>query len=711
MILFYEDWEKYPNAIVHLNTKNESFIRIAKLLKHMGIKNHAFMLALHNPLLKDIDPHDPNLTLEEKLMIGEECKVNFWYYIREVARVSPPAGSQPIQFRANRANIALFWLFFNHITSYLIQPRQTGKSISVAELLGWVADLGTTNTDTSILTKDDKLRAKTSLTIREIIEILPTYLVFLTKKDVKNSEKITVKFWNNIINLYVGRTDPKAADNVGRGMTTPIVNIDEFAYIPNIDITLPVILAATTAAREVAEQQGVPYGTIFTTTAGKLNTKEGRFAYDVYKSAMRWTEHLYDCKNRKELEDVVSKNTSKLGKRSSRVVLLEFNHRQLGYTDAWLRERMSAALAEGEDAECDYLNKWLAGNMSSPLSKELLEIIRNSMVKNPNTKITEYGYVVRWFISDNRIGEYKAGKPMVIALDTSDAVGNDDIAMVIRDVETGEVLAAGNYNETNLITFADFIANLLEEFPNSVLIPERRSSAVVIIDYLLRLLFNKGINPFKKIFNWVYDEPEKYKDKYPDVFSKKVHDFETITALKKYFGFATSGTGKTSRSLLYGNVLAASAKYTGDKTRDPVLIEQISSLTVRNGRIDHTATGKDDMVIAWLLGYWFLTNSNNKQLYGINPDTVLKSLVDIEIMKEANVDKNYIIEQNKLRKEIENLFNILKKTNNEFVAIKTLNKIKQLESKLDVKVVKNFNIDAMLSELKIMKKISKYRKG
>jgi len=705
MILFYEDWKKYPTAIVHLNTKNESFLRLARLLKYMGIKNHAFMLALHNPLLKNIDPHDPNLTEEQKAMVIEECKVNFWYFIREVVRVPPPAGNKPILFRANRANIAMYWLFFNHITSYLIQPRQTGKSLSLNILHAWLITIGAVNIDDSILTKDDKLRAKTSKAIREIVDYLPPYLKMITKKDIKNSEKITVKALNNMVNLYVGRNDPKAADNVGRGMTTPIVHIDEFAYVPNIQVTLPVLLAATTAAREVAKEQGVPYGTIFTTTAGKLHTKEGKFAYSIYKTAMRWTEKLYDVKNREELEEIISKNSTGIAK----VVLLEFNHRQLGYTDEWLKERIATALAEGEDAECDYLNKWISGNESSPLPKNVLDIIKKSEVKQPFVELTDYGYVINWYMNKNMVKQIMKENPLVIGLDTSDAAGRDDIALVIRNPKDGGVIAAGTYNETNLILFSQFLFWLITDLDKSVLIPERRSSAVTIIDYLLLMLFNHGINPFKKIFNWVVDDYENYKNKYPEIFRNKIYDFETINKLKKHFGFATSGSGKTSRNLLYGNVFMASAKYTGDKVRDIKLINQILGLKVKNGRIDHDSDSHDDMVIAWLLGWWFLTHANNKEFYGFEPDRILQDVVNTELLTTGDdEDKRRIKEQEKIREEIKQLFEKLKNEKNEVLAIRYINRIKMLEKKLDKKIIKNFNIDAMLSELKIMKKIKWY---
>ena len=58
MILFAQDWAKYPEAIPHLTTKNPTWLEMAKIYNHMGIKNHMFLLALHDPVLEHVDPFD-----------------------------------------------------------------------------------------------------------------------------------------------------------------------------------------------------------------------------------------------------------------------------------------------------------------------------------------------------------------------------------------------------------------------------------------------------------------------------------------------------------------------------------------------------------------------------------------------------------------------------------------------------------------------------
>jgi len=708
MILHLSDWKKYPTARIHYETKNTSFIKLSALLKYMGVKNHAFMLAIHDPRIKDLNPYDPNLTQKEKLLITKECKVNFWYFIREVARVPPPAGNAHIRLKANRGNISLFWLFFNHITTYLIQIRQTGKSLNVNELFAYLINVAAVNTDMSILTKDDKLRNKTSVQIRDIIELLPPYLRMMKANDIKNSERVTVKELNNMLNIYVGRSDKKAADNVGRGMTTPIVQVDEFGYVSNIEITLPEMLTATTAAREVAAEFNLPYGTIFSTTPGKLNNPDGKFAYKIYNSALRWNEKMLDSGSEEAIRKILKKNAS--SNDGFEVMLLEYNHRQLGYTDEWLAERIAVATSAGEDVDSNFFNKWVGGGDNSPIDKDMLEVIINSLVNEPRVEISEHGYVLNWYISQARKKEMEREGFFIAGIDTSDAIGSDGIGLVIRYSVTGEVVAAGNYNETNLIVFSDYLIDLIEANETLLLLIERKSSGSTIIDYLLKVLVAKNINPFRKIFNWVYNDAPSFKNKYPEAFSKNYVSMDTVIKLKKYFGFSTSGSGRTSRSGLYGNVFNSSIKYTSNLTRNHTLVRQLRGLIIKNGRIDHMDGEHDDMVIGWLLSYWFLIYGENKQEYGFRYDNILKDVINNELMINATDEELEVIkEQDKIKDQISFYIELIKKESNAIIGIKILNKIKLLESKLSHKLVKNFNIDAMLKDIKIMKKIEKFK--
>jgi hypothetical protein len=309
----------------------------------------------------------------------------------------------------------------------------------------------------NLLTKDSKLIARNIERIRNIIKALPSYLQLLNEhgkdKDVFNTEMITIKALGN---SYMGHVPQKSimdAINVGRGLTSPLFHSDETAFFTNIEYSLPAALAAGGYARQLAAERGEPYGTVFTTTAGRRDDPAGRYTYNLFMDSMVWTEKLFDVADEEELMEVVKKHTGTKIKR----VYCFFNHRQLGYSDQWLMERIRETGATGDAARMDFFGEWVTGTLSNPIPTKLLEKIRDSLNPDPNTQITSSGYIIGWHLSQQQIDGLRLRDGLILGVDTSDAVGRDDIALCLRDAYSGAVLACGNYNETNLIQFAEWL--------------------------------------------------------------------------------------------------------------------------------------------------------------------------------------------------------------------------------------------------------------
>ena len=597
MILFREDWNKYPSAIIDTSTKNTSYLKLAALYREMGVSNNSFMLALINPALQGIDPHAVDIDdIETQGMIAIESKVNPWYFFREVSRVPGRGTPVPSPLLANRGNIALYWLFFNHITTILIQIRQTGKSVSVDSLYVYLLNIYCVYTSIAMLTKDDALRSFNLDRLKGIQLELPPYLNQKRIGDISNTEMMTIRALNNEFRALVPNKSPKMALNIGRGITVPIMGFDEAAFTANIEISMPAALAAGTAVRDMAKKNGDPFGTLITTTAGKKDDRDGRFIHNMVVNSAVWAEPFFDCENLEELEEVIRKNSPKKALR----VNCTFNHRQLGYSDAWLKAAIEAVEA-GDDSEedigRDFFNEWSSGSITSPLSKELTAMIRASEKEPLFTEISHpYGYIVRWYVPEDSIPRVMSSKKTILALDTSDAAGGDDIGLVLRDVESGAVLANSNINETNLITFSEWIVQLLVKYPNITLIVERRSTGSTILDYILLMLVARDINPFKRIYNKVVQDHEEDRARFDSVGKGNfVNMNDLIVKHKKAFGFATSAVGATSRTDLYSSTLLASSKFTGAQVYDTTLINQILGLVVKNGRVDHQDGEHDDL--------------------------------------------------------------------------------------------------------------------
>ena len=697
MILFKDDWLKYPTAIVDDKTTNESFLRMASVYRSMGVKNHVFMLALINPELQGVNPFDEeNLSEETKTAILIECKVNPWYFFREIARAPSKTGNAVFVFEANRGNMALYFLFFNHITVFLIQIRQTGKSFSVDTLQAMLMNITCTNTQINLLTKDDGLRNDNIKRIKDIDSEFPSYLRQRGRRDSNNFEGITVNSLGNSLKAHVPQSSPKAALKLGRGLTSPIFVIDESPFQQNIGIAMPAALAAGTAARELARLNGEPYGTILTTTAGKRDDPDGKYIFRLLESSAEWTEDYLDCQNIEELIRIIKKNS-----RSGEIrVNCTFNHLQLGKTDEWLYRSIADTMGSDPEAiDRDFFNRWTSGTLSSPLTTETLARISKSAMAPKYTQIFPNGYVLRWYIEEEEINYRMSQGHYVLGSDTSDGSGGDAISIVIIDTITGETMAAATINEINLISFSQWLCQLFVIFINMTGIIERRSSGVAVIDYLLLMMPALGLDPFKRLFNLAVNDHKEDEMRWREIapgLGRRPHDSYVVH--KKTFGFTTSGSGMASRTELYSTTLQMAAKKAGDSVRDKTTITQILGLITHNGRVDHAPGEHDDMVIAWLLCYWFITKAKNLSYYGIDSKSILSYTEEIAVL--TSTERHEMAYQQNVRLSIEKIYDQMVKERDDNVIKKLEYQLINLNRKLILQDGEHFSIDDMINSLK-----------
>lgn len=724
MVLYLEDWLRYPSAKPNYDTKNESYLKLAGTYYAMGVKNYAFMLALHDQSLKDVDPFSPFLTELEMVKIGIECKINPWYYFREIAKVPARSGSDAVPLLANRGNIALYWCFFNHVMTYLVQIRQTGKSISTDVLDSYLLNIRCRGTTINLLTKDDALRSENIQRLKDIIDEMPFYLKQRSKKDLDNTELINISSLGNWYKAHLPQKAKKFALNTGRGMSSPIFRVDEGPFQANIEISLPAALAAGVAMRNKARANNEPYGTTLTTTAGKKDDPDGRYFYQQICAAAEWTEKFFDAKDATELEVMIRavsrglKEKMRVGDeviRGEFAVNITMNHRQLGYDDAWLLTALEETKSVGDAADRDFFNRWTSGSLSSPLSIQQMEIIRGSQ-KEPlyveDCKIGSFRVPCRWYIPKDSIEMYMAKNSSILSADTSDGAGGDDISLSLTDVKTGMLIASFNVNQVNLLAFSEWVCERwIIQCPNVTLIPERRSSAIALIDHLLLILPDRGIDPFKRIFNRIVNDPDENKTAYEEIklpLSRRPHDI--YVRYKKAFGWATSGGGMTSRSDLYSTTLISAARNCGHMVNDKTTIDQILSLETRNGRVDHAPGEHDDAVIGWLLGHWMLTKAKNLLHYGIQ-------VTDILSRNRGGSENGGVItkeqrEQIFYRDKIKELLGKLEQEQNEIISMKIENELRFYNSKLIIEENEVLSLDELISKTKETKKqniISKNR--
>lgn len=703
MILFASDWDKFPTAEPDFETSNRSYVDLAGLYKSMGVRNHTFHLALVNQALKGVDPFDPELTDEEQLAIGIECRINPWYFFREVCRVPGQSNAPAVPLEANRGNIALFWCFFNHATTFLIQVRQTGKSISSDMLSTYLLNIRCQDTDINLLTKDETLRKNNMKRLKDIDYELPGYLRQRTKNDIANNEEMHIKSLNNRFMIHVPQASPKDAEKIGRGLTSPIMFVDEGPFQRHIATAVPAAFAASTAARQRAASVDGIYGNIFTTTAGKKDDRDGAYIFGILQQCFSWTEALFDCEDFADFKKMVCANS---GFSEVPYINITLNHHQVGKDDQWLRETLQNLPGiEPDAADRDFFNRWTSGSQSSPLSVELLEEIRQGQMDPVALDVSKINrYTVRWFIPQDQIQRRMTSSHFVMSIDSSEASGSDEISFHIKDAYTGEVVCAGNFNETNIITFSEWLADWFTRFENFCLIIERKSTGSTIIDHLLLILPALGIDPFKRIFNRVVQESDMYPERFREVMNTPMgrRNQQFYTQHKKAFGFSTAGAGQYARNELYGSVLVNCARQTGRLIRDKKTIDQLTSLEIRNGRVDHPEGGHDDMVIALLLGHWFLTHGRNLVFYGFDVTRILSAT---RVSKPRSALELVMAQkQEALKLEVEGLVEQLAREQNDFIVMKLEHRLKHLNNQMSFEDQELFSIEELIKKTKEKKK-------
>lgn len=694
MIIFQNDWLKYPNAIADTKTRNKSFLKMAKLYKELGIKNYYFHLALLQPELQGVDPHDEeNLTLEQKTMILWEIDNNPWYLLREMI-LNKSAGFEREEqmYIANRANVAAMWLLCASIDYIQIQPRQTGKSFGTDCNSIWLLYYKYSDTQMNLITKDDSLRQTNIKRIRDIRDEIPGYCNRHSPKDDNNQISLSCRALNNKFISHVAQASEKGAMNLGRGLTSPYVDIDEGPFITHIELTISSAMGSMSTARENARRKGFPACTIFTTTAGNPADRDGKFMFDIWNNAAPWSESFLDAINRDDLIKTIRVNKHGL----DTTVNLTFSAMQLGKTKEWLAEAVARARSSGANIDRDYFNRWTSGTDEGLISGIKATEVRDSEKEPIKLDIADNGFIWRWY------EVYDPNENYILGVDTSDAIGRDDIALILTNSRTGATAGTGFFNEINLISFGHWLFKLLINYKNILLIIERQYNAQVLIDYLILKLVEAGEDPFKRMYNEIVQERDTNPDLYEKVISPGLNRYKHhYDKYKNTFGFKTN---KSTRNLLYGQVMFNTIEHFASKVYDSKLIAQMLSLVIKNNRVDHGNGGHDDMVVAWLLSHWFLNFGLNLSSYGIDPNSIL---LDKTVKVFTNTeDKLKDIKNNTIKNKINELSEQLKITKSAVEIIHIENQLRKLMENVTSSDDIGVNLDAILENAKSSRRTS-----
>lgn len=572
--------------MIHSNTTNKSFLRMYYILDQMGIKNNTFFLQLYDSTLADIDPFDEeNLTVEQKTRINIEILKNPWYYFREIVRF--PVSNEKQRFELTRATLAILWSLLNDLHSYVVIPRQSGKSYTVAAFYSWLIYWGAKDFASTFFGNNDALVVQNLTRVKDLRETLPSYLNLKNNNDIDNQKMLVYNegsFKNTIITKAPGMNED-SANNVGRGNSTMGQWYDEFAFIPYVWIQYGAAIPAYSTVSTIAEKTGTHHHIIITTTAGNKNSKIGAWAYEFLQQCANFTELLYDKAyydsygncigfNRAEINDYITHNNG--GRRFLRI---EYSWDELSKPMDYL-EKQQAEMRGMDEFARGVLNIWTDSNADHPLGQERVQELMNHISSPCKVQMVDKIYVLKYYRDPELLKSQS--KYIVFGMDCSGNTRKDYSTLVGVDVTNSEVVCTMRVNGFSITRFAQAVGYiLLYLFPEATLVGERNYVGKVVLEVI------EGIIGKTRIFKDEKDEENGVN---------LVHKL---------------------RNIMYGDVLRVSVVQLGKLIHDKTIIEEIAGLiTDKHGRIDHKQNGgHDDLLIAYLYCRWFIMYSKTKNRY------------------------------------------------------------------------------------------------
>ena len=614
----------YQNVVYyHMSTTNKSFLEVQKYLEDIGIENNKFMLVLLDPDLARIDPHDPALQTSMKVKVLRECLYNPWYYFREVVRIPDSGQAKGIKFELNRANLALIYCLMLNLNIFLEEPRQTGKTISSLCWYLYLFNFGTANCEMSFLNKkldDSKLNLQR---IREIRDLLPDYLkmdqAFAPDgsriRGKNNVETLEHPVNSNRIRTVASARNKVAAASLMRGRTTPVIYIDEYAFIVYNSIIYTNMVPAYNTASANSKRNGTPYGILITTTPGMLTTDEGVEAFTLKNSATPFSERWYDL-TKEQVYDIIASNTN------SNFVYIRYTYQQIGKSEQWFKDLCITMRKDWAAIRREVLLEWATSSENSPFRSEDLDIIKGLLKQPINTILLLNRYELKIYEKINL--KY----PSLIGVDVSGGYQRDSSAITVVDSYSTRVTAELNSNFISTPELAMVIYQIVSQWlPNAVVNIERNGGfGASVISRLLHTSIKKNL--FYTI-----------KDK---VIEERVEGSSIHKKTQKTKVYGSDSTKAERESLM--EILRDRVEYHKDKIISPTIYEELVGMEVkRSGKIEHSSNTHDDQVFSWLWAlYIYYYGGDLMENWGVSK-RVLRTDADLEeAVVDIEEDKNEI---------------------------------------------------------------------
>ena len=615
--------------IYDFDTKNKSFLEVHEQLKLLGVKNNAFFLLLLNPLLKGVDPHDPDLPPEVALMIIEECSLNIFYFLREVVRI-PEQGAGTVPFKLDRGTLAALYCFANNQNFYLMKPRQTGKSVGICAMLAWAFKFGITNGQFMFSANKEKIGKDNLKRMKTYIGLLPSYIakagtvtIDSTGRAIRKTNNIksyVEPVTNNSATVANVAISPETAEEIGRGDSHNFEFFDEAEFTSYIETIVQVSGMAFHTASTNAINNGAYSCRIFATTPGDLSDKKKcQSALKIVKDAVPWSEHFYDEKPEDFKKFVADKS-------SYDVVYIEYDYKQLGLGEDWFLSACKEVGFDTNKIRREILLQRFSGNSASPFTEDDITELKDNVKTPEYTETVAKIYKLLFYVDPKTISPNRVH---FLSWDPSDGTGSDRYALTVIDPYTQKTIMefrSEYMTPRGCVELTEYLVT--KYFKKPLIIIESNRNGLTLID----------------IFDESWLSPYMYRSQEQNATNSILKDeldeqgfIKDEIARRRYNGVKTDAN---SRPMMM-NILVDAVRFKKDILDTQYVFEDINNLVLKSGRIEAAVGEHDDSIMSWCLAMYVLYYGERLERYGYIrgglPDDIVE---DDEFIKLEKLYKN-----------------------------------------------------------------------
>lgn len=485
--------DKEGNRIIPIyydkSTSNEQWyiftIFLEKLFKSLNIKgNHLAPLILFDRTLMGIDTSTVT-SPEIMTRVALEGRRNPYYHFREVARLIPDVNGVKKPYLINIATWTFLWLYAQNINTFREQSRQTGKTFEMGHTGSMEFSYASERCSIGIFHYVYNKAAENRRTWVSYANLYPSYLQLhnITTKVIKGksyeqmlaepmlpsttkvieNKKTKVKF----VAIAIG-TSKMSAEQAGRGSTLRLIFGDELNFIKYIKIAFTALMFAHGTARKLAMINGQRTGMHFASTAGTLDTEQGRMMYKfIYEDMVKFEPVLFQLTH-KELKSFIN------AKSKNRFVLISYSYKDLGFSEEWLDDTIAGKTPE--EVKTDMFNRWLSTTSGGLFNSDALARLDTLVNKTPQktflfNKLNIFRFNGKYDSFEDLINKVHI---LSIGMDFANGDLGDYTSFTGVDLLTGERLFDFDDNQIDNVDCAvlikSFVKYILSIKPNIVMI-------------------------------------------------------------------------------------------------------------------------------------------------------------------------------------------------------------------------------------------------